>query len=172
MSPRITLNKPTVTVLICTLNEESNLSHVLPGIPEWVDEVIIVDGHSTDNTIKLAKELLPHARILYQCGKGKGDALKFGIQEATGDIIVTLDADGSTDPTEISRFIEPLTQGYDFAKGSRFMRGAPRTRLWYRIIGNRVITWIFNIIFGTRYTDICSGYNAWLKSMPVEVKSL
>ena len=163
------MNKPTVTVLICTLNEESNLSHVLPGIPDWVDEVLIVDGHSTDNTIQLAKELLPRARILYQSGKGKGDALKLGIQEATGDIIVTLDADGSTDPMDISRFVEPLTQGYDFAKGSRFLANSPRMA-WHRRLGNWVLTTTTNVLFGTKYTDICSGYNAFWKKAFERVK--
>lgn len=157
-------NKARITVLICTLDEELNLPHVLPKIPQWVDEVLLVDGHSTDNTVELAKRLRPNIRILYQPGKGKGDALRYGIKHASGDIVVTLDADGSTDPQEIPRFIQPLLGGFDFAKGSRFADGEPLNMRWHRWLGNKVLAITSNILHGTRYTDICSGYNAFWKS--------
>jgi glycosyltransferase involved in cell wall biosynthesis len=156
-------NLPKITVLICALDEESNLPHVLPKIPGWVDEIILVDGHSTDKTVEVARQLLPNIRILYQPGRGKGDALKCGVKYAGGDIIVTLDADGATNPAELPKFIEPLLNGYDFAKGSRFLRGSPRNKPWYRILGNFIIMMTFNIMFFRRYTDLCSGYNAFWK---------
>ena len=159
-------NYPNVTVLICTLNEEENLPHVLPRIPEWVDEVILVDGHSTDRTVEVAKKLRPDIKILYQPGKGKGDALRYGIKHASGDLIVTLDADGATPPVEMFRFIKPLLDGYDFAKGTRFIKGSTERKPWYRILGNFIITLVFDILFLKRYTDLCSGYNAfWEKSI-------
>ena len=91
-------NYPEISVIICTLNEAGNLPFVLPQIPDWVDEVILVDGRSTDNTLSIAQNLRPHTKVLLQPGKGKGDALKFGIAAAKGEIIVTLDADGETPP--------------------------------------------------------------------------
>jgi glycosyltransferase involved in cell wall biosynthesis len=154
---------PKISVIICTLNEEQNLSHVLPKIPEWVDEILVVDGHSTDNTVEVAKRIRPEIKILYQSGEGKGDALRLGVKHASGDIIVTLDADGSTDPEELSRFIEPLLDGYDFAKGSRFVRGFPPNKPKHRILGNLIITITFNLLFFRGYTDLCSGYNAFWK---------
>ncbi len=154
---------PTITVLICTLNEEENLPYVLPKIPEWVDEILLVDGHSTDNTIEVAKKTCPEIKVLYQPGKGKGDALKYGIEHASGDIIVTLDADGQTDPEDIRRFIEPLLNGYDFAKGARLAHGRPPDMPWHRWFGNKVLATTCNILHGTRYTDVCSGYNAFWK---------
>ena len=158
--------KPKITVLICTLNEEGSLPYVLPKIPEWADEVLLVDGHSSDNTTELAKRLHTNIRILYQPGIGKGDALKYGFKHAQGDIIVTLDADGATDPEEIPRFIEPLLKGYDFAKGSRFRGNFPRNKYWYRILGSWLITITFDVLFFRKYSDLCSGYNAfWLKSI-------
>jgi len=150
-------------VLICTLNEEGNLAYVLPNIPAWVDEVILVDGHSTDRTVAVARELMPNLRVLYQPGRGKGAALKYGVQQAAGDIIVTLDADGATDPAEMPVFIEPLLNGYDFAKGSRLTNGRPFDMPWHRWLGNKVLAITANILHGTRYTDICSGYNAFWK---------
>jgi glycosyltransferase involved in cell wall biosynthesis len=81
-----------------------------------VDEILLVDAHSSDATVEIAKKLCPGIRVLYQTGKGKGDALKLGISKAKGDIIVTIDADGETPPEYISQFIQPLLEGNDFAK--------------------------------------------------------
>ena len=154
---------PNITVLICALNEASNLPSVLPRIPEWVDEVLLVDGHSTDRTVEIARELFPKVSILYQPGTGKGNALKYGFKHAQGDIIVTLDADGATDPEEIRKFIEPLLNGYDFAKGTRFLNRHSLKMPLHRRFGNRVLATTANILYGTKYTDICSGYNAFWK---------
>src|SRR5215472_17585166 len=112
-----------ISVVIPTLNEAQNLPYVLPYIPPIVGEIILVDGHSTDNTIAVAQQLLPAIQIIKQVGRGKGSALKAGFAACTGDIIVMLDADGSADPNEIPRFVEVLMAGNDFAKGSRFKKG-------------------------------------------------
>lgn len=154
---------PRISAIICTLNEEQSLPHVLPKVPEWVDEVLLVDGHSTDRTVEVARKLCPEIKVLYQPGKGKGDGLKYGVQQATGDIIVTLDGDGETNPEDIPRFIEPLLNGHDLAKGSRLVYGRPPNMSWHRWIGNKVLAITSNLLHGTKYTDICSGYNAFWK---------
>ncbi len=97
---------PRISVVVPARNEAQNLSHVLPFIPSFIDEVILVDGNSSDNTVEVARQLLPSIRIITQTGKGKGDALRAGFAACTGDIIVMLDADGSADPKEISHFLE------------------------------------------------------------------
>jgi glycosyltransferase involved in cell wall biosynthesis len=158
-----------ITALICTLNEEESLPHVLPRIPDWVDEVLFVDGHSSDGTVAVARKLRPDVRVLYQPGRGKGNALKYGVREAKGDIIVTLDADGETDPEDMLRFVGPLLDGYDFAKGSRLAHGRPIRMPRYRWFGNKVLAVTFNLLYGTRYTDICSGYNAFWKRAFLQV---
>lgn len=153
-----------VTVLVCTLNEAENLHHVLPKIPQWVDEILIVDGHSTDDTVKVTMDLCPGAKIVVQPGKGKGDALKVGIENATGDIVVTLDADDATDPVEMYKFLDKLLDGYDYVKGTRFISGRAYNKPFHRVLGNWVITITFNILFFHLYTDMCSGYNTfWRK---------
>ncbi|MFQ5872300.1 MAG: glycosyltransferase family 2 protein [Dehalococcoidia bacterium] len=158
-------NVPPISVIICTLNEEQCLPHVLPRIPSYVSEVILVDGHSTDRTVEVAKGLRADIKVFLQPGKGKGTALRYGFQHAVGDIIVTLDADGTTDPEEMDNFVRPLLQGYDFVKGSRFRRsravGMPR----HRVFGNWVLATTANVLFGTCFTDICSGYNAFWRSI-------
>jgi glycosyltransferase involved in cell wall biosynthesis len=156
-------NLPAVSVIICTLNEAENLPYVLPAIPEWVHEVILVDGHSSDSTIEIAKKLRPSLRVVSQPGQGKGNALKHGVVQATGDIVVTLDADGQTSPEDIKKFIEPLCRGYDMAKGTRLSKGRPQDMTFHRWLGNKVLVLTSNLIFGTNYTDICSGYNAFWK---------
>lgn len=114
--------RPTVSVIIPALNEAESLPHVLPRIPdEWVDEVILVDGYSHDDTIEVDCSLCPKTRIVLQQGRGKGAAIRSDFIAATGDIVITMDADGSTDPQEIPAFIGTLVSGADFAKGARFL---------------------------------------------------
>jgi glycosyltransferase involved in cell wall biosynthesis len=157
---------PRVSVVICTLNEAKNLPHVLPHIPSWVDEVIVVDGHSSDGTVEVAKKLRPDVKVFYQLREGKGEALRLGIKSSTGDIVVTLDADGETDPRDMHLFIEALLRGCDFAKGSRLRLSLPAGKPTHRVIGNLIIAAVFNMLFLTRFTDLCSGYNAfWKKSI-------
>jgi glycosyltransferase involved in cell wall biosynthesis len=153
---------PKISVVIPTRNEAKNLYHTLPLIPSIVTEVVLVDGHSTDDTIAVAKELYPSIRILEQTGKGKGDAMRMGFAACTGDIIIMLDADGSAHPAEIYRFIEVLTAGYDFAKGSRFIKGGGSDDLtWLRTLGNYGLCTMVNLLFGQKYSDLCYGYNAF-----------
>jgi glycosyltransferase involved in cell wall biosynthesis len=115
--PSAPTGQPRVTVVIPTLNEARNLEHVFAALPTGLHEVILVDGHSVDGTPDVARRLLPDVRVINQTRKGKGNALACGFAAATGDIIVMIDADGSTDPAEIPRFVEALTSGADFAKG-------------------------------------------------------
>lgn len=90
--------------------------------------------------------------------------MRCGFRHAKGDTIVTLDADGSTDPREMQKFIEPLLKGYDFVKGSRYVLSFPLNKPLHRVFGNLLIAVVFNILYGTRYSDLCSGYNAfWRK---------
>ena len=167
-SRRADPDHPTVTVVIPTMNEAKNLPQVFERLPDWIDEVIVVDGHSTDDTVAVARTCRPDVKIVIQTGKGKGNALACGFKAATGDITVMLDADGSTDPAEIPRFVAALTNGFDFAKGTRFVTGGGSDDITVlRRIGNWGITTLVNRIWGSRYSDLCYGYNAfWTKSLP------
>src|SRR5437899_3074150 len=96
---------PTTSVVVPTLNEAANLPFVLPRIPAWVHEVVLIDGFSSDATVEVAREVLPNARILRTTQPGKGAALRTGFAAAAGDVIVMLDADGSSDPRELPMFV-------------------------------------------------------------------
>jgi glycosyltransferase involved in cell wall biosynthesis len=161
-------HRPTVTVIIPTIDEAANLPHVLPRIPLWVEEVILVDSHSTDGTVDVARQLIPNVVILQQERLGKGAALRSGFAAARGDIIITLDADGSTDPGEIPAFVGALLAGADFVKGSRFAQGGGTDDMeWYRRLGNWGLLQLVRWRFGCRFTDLCYGYNAfWRHVLP------
>jgi glycosyltransferase involved in cell wall biosynthesis len=160
---------PRVSVVMPTLNEARNLPHVFARLPADLHEVIVVDGHSVDDTLSVARQLRPDVRVVNQTRKGKGNALACGFAAATGDVIAMVDADGSADPGEIPRFVEALLDGADFAKGTRYGAGGGSsdiTRL--RSLGNRVLSGFVNVCYGTRYSDLCYGYNAfWRRHAPV-----
>jgi glycosyltransferase involved in cell wall biosynthesis len=155
--------------VVPTLNEAPNLGYVLPRIPSWVDEVLLVDGGSHDDTVAVARALLPRIIVLGQERPGKGAALQAGFRAATGDIIVTLDADGSTDPAELPAFIGCLLAGADFVKGTRFMQGGGTDDMGFvRRVGNWVLRGAVRTAFGGRYSDLCYGYNAfWRRHLPL-----
>lgn len=161
-------NSPRLSVIIPTLNEARNLPHVFARIPAGVHEVIIVDGHSVDDTLAVARELRPDVRVVMQTRKGKGNALACGFAAATGDIIVMIDADGSTDPVEIPKFVQALVDGADLAKGTRFGAGAGSSDITpLRGYGNKVLSGIVNVLYGTRYSDLCYGFAAfWRHHLP------
>jgi glycosyltransferase involved in cell wall biosynthesis len=167
-APDPALGWPRVTVVVPTFNEAANLPHVLPRIPAFVAEVLIVDGGSRDDTVQVARTVLPDARIIRQERRGKGDALVTGFAAATGDIVVTMDADGSARPEEIEQFVDVLLRGADLAKGSRFIGdGGSADFTWIRRTGNRALGVLVNLLFATRYSDLCYGYNAiWARCLP------
>jgi glycosyltransferase involved in cell wall biosynthesis len=158
--------RPTVSIVIPTLNEAENLPYILPQLPMHADELVLVDGRSTDETLETARRLCPDIQIVIQEGMGKGAALQSGFSACTGDIIVMLDADGSNDPAEIPRFVGALLSGADFAKGSRFLQGGGTADMpRYRKAGNRLFVWLVRLLFGSRYSDLCYGYNAFWRDV-------
>ncbi len=159
---------PAISVVIPVKNEARNLPIVFATLPEWISEVVLVDGQSVDDTVAVAKECYPEIKVVHQVGKGKGDALRAGFAACTGDIIVMIDGDGSTDGNEIIRFVAALLAGADYAKGSRFASsGGSDDITWHRRLGNRVLCGMVNVALGTRYTDLCYGYNAfWARVLP------
>jgi glycosyltransferase involved in cell wall biosynthesis len=163
VGPAIGRRKPDrrVSIVIPAKNEARNLPHVLSKLPKDC-EIILVDGHSTDDTVRVAQRLMPEIIVIGQTRTGKGNALACGFAATTGDFIIMIDADGSNDPAEIPRFVAALEDGADFAKGSRFLSGGGSQDIsTIRRIGNYWLNKIVNVLYGTHYTDLCYGYNAF-----------
>jgi len=154
-----------VSVVVPVRNEAKNLEVVLPALAAVrpaVHEIIVVDGHSADGSLDVARRVLPWVRAVTQTRRGKGNALACGFAEATGDIVVMFDADGSADPAEIPAFVAAIDAGADLAKGSRFTAGGRSDDITLlRRIGNRGLNIVANVLFGTSFTDLCYGYNAF-----------
>ena len=171
LAPRIDLDPagPTVSVVIPALNEARNLPWLAARMPAGVAEIILADGHSTDDTITIAQSLWPHVRIVHQNRRGKGNALACAFAAATGEVIVMIDADGSMDPGEIPYFVAALVRGADYAKGSRFTPGGGSSDITrFRAAGNHVLNALTALVHRTSYTDLCYGFNAfWRRVLPV-----
>ena len=161
--------RPSISVIVPTLNEVDNIPLVFSRIPTWVKEIIVVDGHSTDGTVQLAKSLRSDVVVVLASQRGKGAALRAGFEAARGDIIVMMDADGSTEPEEIGLFVRYLRDGADFVKGSRFMQGAGSEDISpLRSLGNEFFTMLVRLLFGGKFTDLCYGYCAfWADLVPL-----
>ncbi|WP_268256525.1 glycosyltransferase family 2 protein [Kitasatospora xanthocidica] len=154
-----------VSLVIPAHNEARNIPWVFEQIPRCVDEVILVDGASSDATVPMARYCLPTVRSVQQRGPGKGNALRTGFAAATGEYVVMMDADGSMWPGEIPHFLHFLDNGFDFVKGSRCIAGGGSldfTRV--RSLGNRALLAVVNKLYDTRLTDLCYGYCAFRRS--------
>lgn len=159
------LRERTVSLVIPAKNEAANLPYVLSRIPNWIDEVILVDGNSTDDTVKVARAMRPDIKVVGQERKGKGAALRAGFAACTGEIIVMIDADGSMDPAELPAYIGALDAGADFVKGSRFIQGGRTHDMeWYRRFGNWCFVKLVTLRFGGRFSDLCYGYIGFRRS--------
>ncbi len=160
------LQRESVTVMIPTLNEAGNLPYVLHSIPSWVDEILIVDGRSVDDTLRIVSLLRPDVRIVRESTPGKGAAMRAGFEAASGEFIIALDADGSMDGGAIPAFYDALAAGADYVKGTRFGPGggsADITR--FRRFGDAGICLLIRVLFGGRYTDATYGYIGVRKSV-------
>jgi glycosyltransferase involved in cell wall biosynthesis len=155
-----------ISVVIPAKNEARNLPWLLPRIPPEVDEIILVDGLSTDQTVEVARMVRADLVIVHERRPGKGAALRAGFARATGDLIVMLDADCSMDPMEIPRFVELVEQGHDMVKGSRFLpHGGTADMTTLRRAGNKGLLILANLLYGSRYSDLCYGFMAFRRSL-------
>lgn len=151
----------TLTVVIPTLNEAENIERVLNELRPF-DDIVLVDGMSTDGTVELARSVRPDVRVLQRPPRGKGDALRAGFAAATGDVIVIMDADGSMDAGEVQVFMATIALGFDLVKGSRMACGGGSHDLTtIRLLGNAALCRLANTLFHTHWTDLCYGYLAF-----------
>ena len=153
------------SIVIPARNEEISIKEVIEKCKPYGDEILVVDGHSEDKTRNVALEL--GIRVVSDNGKGKGDGLRAGLKEAQGDIVVFIDADGSHDPKDIPKLIQPIIEHKaDLVVASRTRGGSDEhgdLPQFIRLIGSSIITLAINYRFGVRLTDSQNGFRAVLK---------
>lgn len=142
-----------VTLLIPARNEADCIGTVLADVdPAVIDEVIVVDGHSTDGTPELVREM--GFKVVDQEGLGYGLAIRTGVKHASGDVITMVDADGSYRLEDIPLLLDCLKKGYDIAYGSRYLPGsgsADDTPIRYA--GNMIFTGLLRLMHGVKISD-------------------
>ncbi|NND02053.1 MAG: glycosyltransferase family 2 protein [Acidimicrobiia bacterium] len=153
---------PSVCLVIPAKNEARNIHSVLARVPDFIQELILVDGHSDDGTVDIAVSIRPDIKVVTDDRPGKGSALRVGFNEAESDFVVIIDADGSMDPQEVIRYVGHMASGYELVKGSRFMVGAGSSDITViRHLGNKALVTLTNLLFKQRFTDLCYGYLAF-----------
>jgi glycosyltransferase involved in cell wall biosynthesis len=152
------------TLIGCTLNEIEAVQVVLPQLTkELVDEVLIVDGGSTDGTVEWCKE--HHIKVLENVRGGYGAAIRAGVAAAQGEIIVEFPPDGNSLPEKIPEAIAAVEAGNDFVIVSRYKDGArSHDDDFFTAIGNRMFTGLTNFMFHANFTDVLVGYRAYRKA--------
>ncbi len=151
------------TLLAPTLNEIEAVGVILPKIQkEWVDEIIVVDGGSTDGTVEYCQR---NGYFVHkQKGRGYGTGMKDGVALARGDVIIEFPPDGNSPPDKIPDLIKKIGEGYDFVVASRYTGGARSyDDDFLTSKGNRVFTWLVNLLFGSGYSDVLIGFRAYRK---------
>lgn len=152
-----------VTVVIPTRNEEATLGDVLDAVRPYADELLVVDGHSTDRTQAVATAR--GARVLLDDGQGKGAAIRLALEVAAHPLVVFIDADGSHEPADVPALLAPLREGRaEIVIGSRMTGGSDELFSdlgeFVRLTGSMIINLAINYRWGVRLSDTQNGYRA------------
>ncbi len=152
-------NNYSVSLIIPAMNESATLTSIIDSVPTYVDEIIVIDGRSKDDTFEIASNHPRVNKVLRQRSRGKGAALSLGFAVATCDLVAIIDADGSMDPAELKGFLNMFPQA-EIVKGSRSKKlgGTSADLTVFRDLGNRVLTKLCNIWFKENWTDLAYGY--------------
>ena len=152
-----------VTVVIPAKDEEGLIGEIVDSVKPYADEVFVIDGHSRDRTRELAAE--HGARVILDGGRGKGEAVRIGLAQATTEIVVFIDADGSHEPHDIPKLVAPIRAGQaDLVIGSRQTGGSDElhgtVEQFIRYIGSQLIMLAINYRWNVRFTDSQNGFRA------------
>jgi glycosyltransferase involved in cell wall biosynthesis len=161
---RVTAVPPArVTVVVPTKDEEGLIGEIVDSVRPFADDVLVIDGHSSDRTREIATA--HGARVALDGGRGKGEALRRSLEQAEGDIVVFIDADGSHDPRDIPALVAPIKAGdADMVIGSRGKGGSDELHgtleQFIRYVGSQMIMLAINYRWNVRLTDSQNGFRA------------
>lgn len=166
-----------VSVIIPVFNEVETIAEVIERLhaAPFPKEIIVIDDCSTDGTRAVLQRQKEIVVIRHERNRGKGAAIRTGIQAASGEVVIIQDADLEYDPAEIPRVVEPILAGRaDIVYGSRFLRGMPPDMPLANRVANVILVWTVRILFGFRLSDEATCYKAFraslLKSMHLTCK--
>jgi glycosyltransferase involved in cell wall biosynthesis len=154
---------PFITIAIPALNEEATLANIITGCKRYSDDILVIDGHSQDDTVKVARSL--GVRVIFDHQKGKGEAIRSAIPHLQRDVVVFVDADGSHNPDDIPKLVQPLLDGSaDHVSGSRLLGGSSELHggfdECFRLMGSSFITACINHRFKVRLSESQNGFRA------------
>ena len=154
-----------VRIIIPALNEEESIGEVIEGFKKaGYSNILVVDGKSTDRTREVAKE--KGAEVIVQSGHGKGQAVIEAFQLVEDDVVVLIDADGTYLASEVDRLLEPIKRGIaDHVVGNRLINFEKGAFTKLNLLGNKIINFLFRLLYGVDLHDILSGYRALTKDV-------
>ena len=152
-----------ITIAIPALNEEATLADIIVKCKGYSDDILVIDGHSSDNTVGIARSL--GVRVIFDHKKGKGEAIRTAIPHLQRKVVVFVDADGSHDPDDIPRLVQPILDGSaDHVSGSRLLGGSSELHggfdECFRLMGSSFITACINHRFKVRLSESQNGFRA------------
>ena len=160
---------PLISIVVPAYEEAATIGEVVRrvlALPDLTLEVLVVDDGSTDGTAAAAREAAPGDRVrvlAHERNRGKGAAVRTGIEASRGDIVVIQDADLEYDPRDIPKLLQPLLEGVaDVVYGTRLRGGEPqRAHLFWHYAGNRFLSLLTNVLYNTTISDMEVGYKAF-----------
>ena len=157
-----------ISLIICAKNEDRTIGSVIKKSKQYVDEILVIDGHSKDKTREVSRD--SGCRVFLDNGRGKGAAIRLGIKKAKGEILVFIDADGSHVPKDIAKLTkEIIREKADLVIASRGRGGSDELHgdfeKMIRLLGSSIITLIINIRFRVKLTDSQNGFRAIKKKV-------
>ncbi|GAB6100995.1 S-layer glycoprotein N-glycosyltransferase AglJ [Thermococcus atlanticus] len=165
MIKKLAFTPSDVTIIIPTLNEAEGIGKVIDEFKKLgYNNILVIDGNSEDDTRKIARE--KGARVVVQSGRGKGQAVAEAFSLVDTEVAVLIDGDGTYDPKDIEKMLEPIRRGVaEHVIGNRLVnfKDGAFTRL--NLMGNKILNWIFRVLYGVELYDILSGYRALRKDV-------
>jgi len=152
-----------ITITIPALNEEATLAEIIVRCKRYSDDILVIDGHSQDDTVGIARSL--GVRVIFDHKKGKGEAIRTAIPHLHRKVVVFVDADGSHDPDDIPKLVQPILDGSaDHVSGSRLLGGSSELHggfdECFRLMGSSFVTACINWKFKVRLSESQNGFRA------------